>query len=410
MDFFAKYKKIILAIVFLAVVFILGYLLYTFFFRTLEEEPAPSQPVSTTTPGSLPTAETGPGQVVSTGETGILPEGGEGEIASEKALGGITRTVELSQTEAMAATLAGDGSNLQYYSQADGRFYKIDKDGQITTLADKVFHSVESVKWSPDKDKAILEYPDGANILYNFSTNKQITLPTHWKDFDFSPDSSQIVMKSVGLDPDNRWLAITNEDGSKTRAIEEIGEKDETVYPSWSPNNQVIAMYTEGVDFDRQEVFFVGLNEENFKSTIIEGRGFQPQWSPEGDKLLYSVYSSDNDLKPMLWLVGAQGDSIGAGRKSLGLETWADKCAFASDTDLYCAVPRDLETGSGLFPELAANTPDRLYKIDTATGLKKLVAIPDGDYNMSDLIISADGRYLYFTDKTTQRLNKINLK
>ncbi|MDD5555036.1 MAG: hypothetical protein PHU57_05485, partial [Patescibacteria group bacterium] len=210
--------------------------------------------------------------------------------------------------------------------------------------------------------------------------------------------------------PGNRWLAITNEDGSKTTAIEAIGEKDETVYPSWSPNNQVIAMYTEGADFDRQEVFFVGLNQENFKSTIVEGRGFQPQWSPKGDQLLYSVYSSGNDLKPMLWLVGAQGDSIGAGRKSLGLETWANKCAFASDTDLYCAVPRDLETGAGLFPELAENTPDRLYQIDIATGLKKLVAIPDGDYNMSDLIISEDGSELYFTDKTTQRINKINLK
>ncbi|MFA4833955.1 MAG: hypothetical protein WC619_03880, partial [Patescibacteria group bacterium] len=172
----------------------------------------------------------------------------------------------------------------------------------------------------------------------------------------------------------------------------------------------VIAMYTEGNDFDRQEVFFVGLNQENFKSTIVEGRGFQPQWSPKGDQLLYSVYSSNNDLKPMLWLVGAQGDNIGAGRKSLGLETWADKCTFASDTDLYCAVPRDLETGAGLFPELAENTPDRLYQIDMATGLKKLVAIPDGDYNMSDLIISEDGRNLYFTDKTTQRINKINLK
>ncbi|MDD5071935.1 MAG: hypothetical protein PHQ42_04350 [Patescibacteria group bacterium] len=411
MNFFVKYKKIMLVVIFLAVVFVFGYLLYALFFKLPEEEAVPSPPVSTTTPAGLPIAEIGPGQVVETGEARPLPEGEAGEeIASERALGGITQTVELNRDKTLAATLTGDGSNLQYYSQTDGKFYKIDKDGQATVLSDKIFHNVETIKWAPDKNKAILEYPDGANIIYNFSTGKQITLPTHWKDFDFSPDSGQIVMKSIGLDPDNRWLAITNEDGSKTRAIEAIGEKDATVYPSWSPNNQIIAMYTEGIDFDRQEVFFVGLNEENFKSTVIEGRGFIPQWSPKGDQLLYSVYSSNNDLKPMLWIVGAQGDSIGAGRKSLGLETWADKCAFASTTELYCAVPRELESGSGLFPELAANTPDRLYQIDITTGLKKLVAIPDGDYNMSDLIISGDGSYLYFTDKTTQRLNKINLK
>jgi len=103
-------------------------------------------------------------------------------------------------------------------------------------------------------------------------------------------------MKSIGLDTDNRWLAIANDDGSNVRAIEPLGEKDDTVYPSWSPNKQMIAMYTEGKDFTSQNVYFVGLNNENFKSTLVEGRGFQPKWSTSGNQLLYSVYSSDNDM------------------------------------------------------------------------------------------------------------------
>ena len=269
---------------------------------------------------------------------------------------------------------------------------------------------MEKIVWSPNKDKAILEYPDGANIVYNFTANKQITLPTHWKDFKFSANGQQIVMKSMGLDPDNRWLAIANSDGSKARRIEALGEKDATVYPSWSPNNQTIAMYTEGIDFNRQEVFFVGLNKENFKSLVIEGRGFQPKWSPKGDRLLYSVYSSDNNMKPKLWISNAQGENIGAGRKSLSVETWANKCVFADDANVYCAVPKKLEEGSGLFPEMALNTSDNLYKINTKTGLKKLVAIPNGDYNISNPIISDNGQYLYFTDEATGRLNKIQLK
>jgi len=143
---------------------------------------------------------------------------------------------------------------------------------------------------------------------------------------------------------------------------------------------------------------------------VIEGRGFQPQWSPEGDQLLYSVYSSKNDLKPMLWIVNAQGENIGTGRKSLNVETWAEKCTFANNSDLYCAVPEKLDEGAGLFPELAKNTTDRLYKIDTKTGLKKLIAIPDEKYNMSNLIISENGNNLYFTDETTKRIYKIQLQ
>jgi sugar lactone lactonase YvrE len=410
MNFFAKYKKIILTAGFILVVFLLGYLLYAVFFKTPAETPITTTPGSTTTPAGFPASSSGSGQIADSGQTQILPESETEAEISEKALGGLTKTTELNNSPSLAATLSGNGTDLQYYNKEDGKFYKISKDGEITALTDKTFYNVESIKWSPNKEKAILEYPDGANVLYNFSTDEQVTLPSHWKDFDFSPDSGKIVMKSVGLDADNRWLAIANEDGSKSQAIEAIGEKDATVYPSWSPNNQTIAMYTEGTGFNRQEVFFVGLNGENFKSMIIEGRGFQSEWSPKGDQLVYSVYSSDNDLKPMLWIAGAQGDDIGQGRKSLGVETWAEKCTFASDTDLYCAVPKELEKGAGLFPELAQNTYDQLYKIDLETGLKQLVATPDGTYNMTDLIISENGYQLYFTDQTTETIHKINLK
>ena len=61
-------------------------------------------------------------------------------------------------------------------------------------------------------------------------------------------------------------------------------------------------------------------------------------------------------------------------------------------------------------PDLVKNTKDNLYKIDTKTGLKKLIAVPNGDYNMSNLIVSDNGYYLYFTDSNTGKINKIKLK
>jgi len=181
-----------------------------------------------------------------------------------------------------------------------------------------------------------LNYPDGSKIIYNFTTKKQVTLPKHWQNFSFSPGSDQIVAKSMGLDVENRYLITANSDGSQAKALEAIGANDKTVYPAWSPGGQIVAMYTQGVDFDRQEVFFVGQNDENFKSTVVEGRGFQSQWSTAGDHLLYSVYSTTNDLKPLLWLVDAKSDTIGQNRTNLDLQTWANKCTFASDTEVYC--------------------------------------------------------------------------
>jgi Tol biopolymer transport system component len=217
-------------------------------------------------------------------------------------------------------------------------------------------------------------------------------------------------MKSIGLDVENRWLAISNSDGSGSRPLEYIGKNADKVYPAWSPNNQIVAMYAEGIDFNRQEVFFVGLNKENFKSTIVEGRGFEPQWSENGDRLAYSVYELEGEAKPELWVVDAQGDSIGANRKKLNVQTWASKCAFADNTTMYCGVPESLTEGAGLFPELAKDTRDDLYRINIATGEKELVAIPDGDYNMNNLVVSGDGKNLYFTDSKDSLMHKIELE
>lgn len=409
LSFFIRYKRILLVVGFIAITIILGYFLYAIFLKPAIPV-SPLGPGATTTPGGLPISPAGPGQIVTPTTPAGLPTEITGGVPSPVANGGLTQTAKLGEMSALGAVLSANGSNLQFYNKDDEKFYYIDKDGKTTLLSDKAFHSVEKVIWSPVKSKAIIEYPDGANIVYDFSNKKQTTLPAHWKDFDFSPDGKEIVTKSIGLDPANRWLAVTNEDGSKTRAIEELGENEATVYPSWSPSNQSIAMYTKGVDFDRQEIFFVGLNNENFKSTIVEGRGLQFKWQPSGDRLVYSVYSSKNEMKPMLWTVNAKGESIGSGRRSLNIETWADKCNFANSNDLYCAVPEKLEEGAGLFPEMAKNTRDFLYKIDATTGAKKLIAVPDGAYNMSNIIISSNGNYLYFTDQTTKKLYKINLK
>lgn len=409
--FMLNYKKLFLILGFIIIVVIFGWIIYTLFFKSAPQQPKITQP-TIDTQGELPTAKEGLEQIMLPDKKQFLQttEQQKKKQADSTALGGLTQTTELNYTAILAPTLSNNGSALQYYSSQDGRFYRIDQNGKATALNNKIFYDVEKITWAPDSNKAILEYPDGSNIVYDFSTDKQITLPKHWEDFNFSPDSRQIVMKSIGLDPNNRWLAISNADGSKSQTIEFIGENADTVYPSWSPNNQSIAMYIKGVDFNRQEVFYVGLHDENFKSTIIEGRDFRYKWSPTGEKMLYSVYSTDNDLKPMLWIVSAQGETIGSDRKSLKIETWADKCVFANTEDLYCAVPKNLERGSGLFPELAENVSDTLYKIDIRTGFKKLIAVPDGEFNMSNLIISKDNANLYFTDNYTKWLHKIKLK
>ena len=414
MNFFMRYKKIIYIILFLLVIVLVAVLLWRAFFKP-QVLPTPNQNATSTT-GQLPTAGEG-GQQISSTTPGTIPGSGNvgpipttGQTVSPTAQGGLTQTTALNAGHVLNPLLASDGKTIQYYNQDDGKFYKLNANGEMVPLSDKVFYSVDKVDWSSKGDKAVLEYPDGSNIVYDFNTQKQVTLPKHWDGFSFSKDSNQIVSKSLGTDPDNRWLITANSDGSNAKAIEYIGLNDGKVIPSWSPNNQSIALYTEGIDYNRQQLFFVGQNGENFKSTVVEGRDVRAKWTPDGSRLLYSAYNSNSNLKPQLWIVGAEGENIGTGRTNLQLNTWADKCTFADNNSIYCAVPENLEEGAGILPDLADKTKDNLYKIDLTTGSKKLIAIPSGSFNINSIIVTKDQSKLYFTNKSDNQVYKVNLR
>ncbi len=403
------YKKIIWGGVLLIVAVIIGWLIYLVFFRTASTPtPTANLNVNQAVTGALPIANVGGRPTANVNVSPALPTEKPAEV-SETAKGGVTYAAPLTSENSQFVIWSADKKNLVYYNRDASQFYRVSGTGEITPLTDKKFYNVENVVWAPTQDKAILEYPDDSKIVYNFKTDKQFSLPKHWEDFDFSPNGSQIVAKSLGLDSENRWLIVTNDDGSQARKVESLGENEDIVTVGWSPNNQVIATYVKGVDFDRQDLFFVGLNNENFKTTTIEGRGFQGLWTPQGDRMLYSVYSSDNGLRPELWVVDAQGDNIGNNRKRLQIQTWANKCAFADNATLYCGVPESLDEGSGLFGQLNT-TNDYLYRINLKTGSKELIAKPLGSYSISKLLISSDQGYLYFNDAKTGQIFKVRLK
>jgi hypothetical protein len=413
------WKKILIVAVFIVVTLGIGYLMYYVFFRPTA--PIVNAPITNevVTPGGLGRALEGPPTPieVSATQTQILapsltpPPQLPPEISSV-AKGDITWVGTLVDKQVSNSKLASNGKDISYYDSFDGKFYRVDENGNIVQLSDKTFKNVEKVSWSPTTDRAILEFPDGANVLFDFTSEKQYTLPQHWEGFSFSPNGDQIAGKSIGIDPDNRWLFVANPDGSGVKAIEPLGNNADKVEVNWSPNNQVIATSRTGqaMGFERQQILLVGQNHENFPGLTVEGQGFQSEWSTTGDRLLYSVYNSASDYKPLLWIVNAQGDNIGAGRRSLAVNTWADKCTFADNDTVYCAVPQTMETGAGFQPELFSSIPDSFYKIDLTTGLRSLVAVPYGSFTAENVAVTSDGGYLTFTNSRTGRLERLQLQ
>ncbi len=408
-------KKILVIILFILSIFAIGYGLYYMFFRS----PTP------TTPDISPTSQIDPTGVLTFAEDGsqiidpseLITDTGDLPIGSPVADGGLTQTTELTTAPVYSAVINKDGKSMNFYNKDDGIFYTIAADGNIVKLSDKVFPDVEKVTWNKDAEKAVLEFPDRSKIIYNFDTESQVTLPRHWEDFSFSPTSDQLAAKSLGLDPSNRWLVIVNDNGTNVVPFQALGENAAMVQVNWSPNDQVVAFADTAAaigestgGFDKKIIYPVGKNQENFKGIQVEGFGFQPLWAPDGQKLLYSSYSGYSSYKPLLWVVDATASTMGDGRRSLGLNTWADKCTYASNTTLYCAVPRNLPENAGMQPSLFADLPDNLYKLNLLTGQASLVAIPAEDKTMKNLTVTKDESILYFTNAATGNLDLVKLK
>lgn len=407
-----RIKRPLLIIGFFLVVAALAFGLYWVFFR-----PTPS-PVTPTTPsrptGALPSAGTGGPQAVTTTEIG---PGGLPTAPSQPFVPTIPRGIP---TASRTTTLSRDitsnvsvskGGQIRGYNNLDGKFYRVTPEGDAIPMSAQIFNNVESVDWGNSTDKAVINFPDGSNILYDFSNDRQVSLPRHWQDFNFSPDDDKIVAKSVGNNADNRFLVVANPDGTSARAVESLGKNEEKVYTSWSPNNQMIAYSFTGepLGADRQQIIMLGQNQENFKGLVVEGRGFIPNWAPSGQNILYSVYNRTNGYLPTLWVSGASGDNVNANRVKLQLNTWADKCAWQNDDMLICAVPTELGQGAGLQRELFANTPDEIWKINLKTGEKINLGQPSFAPSAANMAVTPDGKAAVFTDSITGQLVRFEL-
>ncbi len=331
---------------------------------------------------------------------------------SEIARGGLTRANLVVTNKVKGTFLAQDGQTLNFYNSSDNKFYRLGPDGKAVPLSDKKFFNVESVSWSPAGDKAILEYPDGSNIFYDFTTNKQVTLPKQMTEFDFDRGAQRIAFKWNSTVERDNWLGVSAPDGSSLKFVEPMGENGRFVQVNWSPTGQIIATYRESSGLNSEKVFFIGLHGENFKLLPVRGHGFKGKWLDDGKHLLYSTYSQDTGSRPNLWITRADPGNIGLNNSSLNIQTWVDKCTMQGTT-AYCAVPESLPEGAGYVPEVADNIPDLIYKIDLTTGAKTLLARPTGDrnnYTVEQLMVSSDGSVLYFVDKQTGRLYSIKLK
>jgi hypothetical protein len=402
-------KKILFAVFFIAFSVGMGYVLYLILFPSTA--PIAVQPSTPTATGTLPTSGVGgAGATTTPTGAGVLPSNVTVTVPEVPATPEKTHLLFNGVTQAV--TPSTDGNGARFYNPDDGRFYRLNNDGTLTALGDKQFFNVSKVDWANANNQVIVEFPDGSNVFYDFSQQKQVTLPAHWQSFDFAPNDSQITAESIGVDPNNRFLITSNPDGTEAKAIEPLGDNADLVHPTWTPQNQIIAYSETGEaqSNNNQQIYFVGLNHENFASLIAPGQDFTPRWSPSGKQLLFSVWNQSSNDKPDLWITSGDAATVGQNRRDIKLQTWADKCVWSGEADIYCAVPQGLPDNAGLQRSDFVTYPDDIYHVNLQNGTMSRISTPDQTHPVQNPVVSADGSKFIFNDAQDGKLYSYDLK
>lgn len=381
------------------------------------------------------TFRTSPGQkTITASKDGYVKESHSVTVRSGKVaalrveLSGVPKFSQLTEGRATWLTVSQDGTAL-YYLSAKGQgqaFYKVTlATGKQEQISTERLAGITEVKWSPNRNQAILKVQNDASLRGSGSVLYRADLPngvtTNWV-YDFrrynfvSQEPSQLELSYVNTQigdlawsPDGaeiayvfsttsgkRTLNIAKPDFGDFRTVTDIPNAGARL--AWSPDGKRIALYYQrgstlvseqgAVQPEDTNLYLVDVVTRALTKVTEGGNVTGALWSPDSTRLLFSE-GQNSSLK--LYSLSAKTS------RDTGVRSLVTKSVWAPDGQaVYVAAPAD--TGSlG-----TAQEKDVLFKVPSGGSTNvELAQVSEAVGRITnDLATAPDGQTLYFTDPT----------
>ena len=314
--------------------------------------------------------------------------------------------------EAVFGATVGEDGSLYYYSLDDRAIKKANADGKNkNTLMSNLPGEVARLLWSAKRDKVMLQLKQGtATNWYSAHLETKTLVP-------LKPEVSRVTWDNFGerifylytnLGTKERSLDMAEPDGSNWKKLTTVGTKD--FFLSSVPESGLISFWARPRGSDTSALEAVGASGE-IRRTLSPGLyGADYLWSPDGERILVSGSTIPGGKNLSLHVI--ENDEM----KDLAIPTLISKTVWSNDgRTIYFALPGGLPD-TLILPDDSFGKPlysrDTFWKIDLSTGKKsRLITLKDASqaFDSSDLFLSPSGDALYFTDRVTKRLYRIDL-
>lgn len=324
----------------------------------------------------------------------------------------IAALAPLINEEVLGASVGNDGS-LYYFSLSDKTLKKATLEGKNKTiLLSNLPGFIERLVWSPQRDKVLVLIRNGVGgsawHMADLTTKTLVPLRQEMSRLTWNNLGDKIFYLFTDPASGRRSLNIANPDGSGWKELVRLGEND--YYVSAIPKSTFVSFWSRPNALENTTFETIGLSGENRELLLTDKRGADYLWSPTGKSVVVSSSGEPGGL--MLSSMNANGGEL----RSLSIPTLVSKVVWNKEGDtIYYALPGSLPQASLLpndYWSKPLHTQDTFWKMDLSTGKKtRLVDLESvtESFDSMDLTLSPNEDALFFTDRRTNRLYRIDL-
>jgi hypothetical protein len=313
----------------------------------------------------------------------------------------------------LGATISESGE-IYYYSLDNQALKKASMEGKNkSVLLSNLPGTPLRIAWSPKKDKVLilLKQTNGQSLWHFADLTTKTLIP-------LKPEMSRLAWDNLGekifyqyTDPRNNkiTLNVSLPDGTGWKNLTDL-RRD--TFISAIPKSASVSFWSKPSAIQNTYFESVSIVGSGRRLILSEKFGADYLWSQSGEKILVSASAEKGGGSISLYVMNNNGGEF----QSLSIPTFVSKAAWSKDNKtVYYALPGSLPKNA-MLPDDYFNKPlstkDTFWKIDTSTGKQsRLVDLKDitQNFDSADLFLSPDEDALFFTEKSTRKLYRIDL-
>lgn len=265
--------------------------------------------------------------------------------------------------------------------------FKSDKSAEsVYKVTNPGLSGIDSVIWGPKKDAAMFKKGTSAYFFdfqkYNFTSQQEVKFGDDIGDIAWAPDDSKIAYYYAPASGEQSLIFAdkSNSDIRRVANLKDFGI--ENPYMIWSPSSEWLLLIPRKNDVNSNKVYLFNAYTRTMKTITETGANLGVSFSPDSNKILFSVSSTDpgNPVRSLLSVMNTDGTNI----KNLDLRAEIGKTVWIDNSTILAATFDPETKGESLFKF----NVDAKQKIGFSVPLKQVY--------VKEVEISESGNLLYF--------------